>query len=146
MTTRTGIWMLVVAALVLTPLASLAKGPGGGGQGPGASSAQYERGQRDFDRDRLRDRDRIHDKAYQRDRLRDQDRIHAPDTAQQGGEKIYGAEFMSEQERNRYREQLRLIGQNPEKRTQFLAQHKEKMQQRAKVQGIDLDEGSDRAD
>jgi hypothetical protein len=138
--------MLVAAALLLTPLASLAKGPGGGGQGPGASSPQYERGQRDFDRDRLRDRDRLQDKAYQRDRLRDQDRVHAPDAAAQGGKKIYGAELMSEQERNQYREQLRLIGQDPEKRTQFLAQHKEKMQKRAKVQGIDLDDSSDGSD
>ena len=146
MKTSTGIWMLVAAALMLTPLASLAKGPGGGGQGPGAAGAQYERGQRDFDRDRLRDRDRIHDQAYQRDRQRDQDRIHAPGTAPQGSDKIYGAEVMSEQERNRYREQLRLIGQDPEKRAQFMAQHKEKMQKRAKAQGIDLDDGSDASD
>lgn len=145
MTTRTGIWMLVAAALMLTPLATLAKGPGGGGggQGPGASSPQYERGQRDFDRDRLRDRDRIHDPAYQRDQIRDQDRTHAPDAALQGEGKIYGAELMSEQERNQYREQLRLIGQDPEKRAQFQAQHKEEMQKRAKVKGVDLDSGSD---
>lgn len=146
MTTRTGIWMLVAAALVLTPLASLAKGPGSGGKGPGASSAQYERGQRDFDRDRLRDRDRIHDQAYQRDRLRDQDRTNAPDAAAQGGEKIYGAELMSEQERNRYREQLRLIGQDPQKRAKFMSQHREEMQKRAKVQGVDLDDGPDESD
>ena len=150
MTTRTGIWMLVAAALMLTPLVAFAKGPGGGGggQGPGASSPQYERGQRDFDRDRVRDRDRdrIHDPAYQRDQVRDQDRIHAPDAAQQAEAKIYGAELMSEQERNQYREQLRLIGQDPEKRTQFMAQHKEEMQKRAKAKGVDLNKGSDKSD
>jgi hypothetical protein len=146
MTTRTGIWMLVAATLVLVPLASFAKGPGGGGQGPGASGPQYERGQRDFDRDRLRDRDRLHDPAYQRDQVRDQDRIHAPDGAQQGEDKIYGAGLMSEQERNQYREQLRLVGQDPEKRAQFIAQHKEEMQKRAKAQGVNLDNGSDKSE
>ena len=147
MTTSTGIWMLVAAALMLTPLATLAKGPGGGGggPGPGASSPQYERGQRDFDRDRLRDRDRIHDPAYQRDQVRDQDRIHAPGAAPQGEGKIYGAGLMSEQERSQYREQLRLIGQDSEKRTQFIAQHREEMQKRAKAKGIDLDKGSDKS-
>jgi hypothetical protein len=147
MRTRTGLWILVFAALVLTPLAALAKGPGGGGgQGPGASSPQYERGQRDFDRDRLRDRDRIHDPAYQRDQVRDQDRTNAPEAAPQGEGKIYGAELMSEQERNQYREQVRLIGQDPEKMAQFKAQHREEMQKRAKVKGVDLDNGSDTSD
>jgi hypothetical protein len=139
--------MLVFAAFVLTPLATLAKGPGGGGgHGPGASNPQVERGQRDFDRDRLRDRDRIHDPAYQRDQVRDQDRINAPEAAPQGEGKIYGAELMSEQERNQYREQLRLIDQDPEKMAQFQAQHKEEMQKRAKVKGVDLDDGSDISD
>jgi hypothetical protein len=146
MTTRTGIWMLVAAALLLTPLVSLAKGPGGGGQGPGASAPQYERGQRDFDRDRLRDRDRLHDPAYQRDRTRDQDRTNAPDTAPQGEGKIYGSELMSEQEQNQYREQLRLIGQDPEKRAQFMAQHRQEMQKRAKAKGVELGNGPGKPD
>lgn len=139
---KTGIWMVVVAVLAMTPLAVLAQGHNGGGQGGGAANAQFERGQRDFDRDRLRDRDRLNDGTYQQDRQRTQDRIHAPGTGQQGNEPIYGEKLMSEQERSQYREQLRLIGQDPEKRTQFLAQHKAEMQKRAKAGGITLDEDS----
>ena len=139
MTTKAGIWILVAATLALAPVASLAKGPGGGGKKGGPASAQYERGQRDVDRDRLRSRDRVDQPAYQRDRLRDQDRIHAPDSARQGGAQIYGQQLMTEQERIQYREQLRLIGQDPEKRTQFMAQHRAEMQKRAQAKGVDLD-------
>jgi hypothetical protein len=55
------------------------------------------------------------------------------------GQGIYGGAIMSVEERNQYREQLRLTGSDPEKKTRFMAQHQEKMQQRAKAQGIDLD-------
>lgn len=139
---KTGIWTVVVATLAMIPLASLAQGHNGGGQGGGAANAQVERGQRDFDRDRLRDRDRLNDGTYQQDRQRIQDRIHTPGTGLQSDEPIYGEQLMSEQERNQYREQLRLIGQDSEKRTQFLAQHKEEMQTRAKARGVDLDNQS----
>ena len=46
---------------------------------------------------------------------------------------------MSQQERNQYRNQLQLVGQDPEKRTEFMAQHREKMQKRAKLKGVNLD-------
>lgn len=55
------------------------------------------------------------------------------------GQGIYGGAMMSVEERNQYREQLRLSESDPEKKTRFMAQHQEKMQQRAKAQGIDLD-------
>ena len=51
------------------------------------------------------------------------------------GNDIYGGAQMSVEERNTYREQLRLIGSDREERTRFMADHKEKMQLRAKAQG-----------
>jgi hypothetical protein len=49
-----------------------------------------------------------------------------------GQGRIYGGEFMSVQERNQYREQLRLIESNQE-REQFHAQHRDRVNQRAKA-------------
>ena len=51
---------------------------------------------------------------------------------------IYGGELMSEQERNQYREQLRLTDSDPEQQTRFKAQHQEKMQKRAQEKGVKL--------
>lgn len=51
------------------------------------------------------------------------------------GQDIFGGATMSIEERNRYREELRLIGKDPEKQARFKADHKEKMQLRAKAQG-----------
>lgn len=45
---------------------------------------------------------------------------------------IYRSDLMSVQERNEYRERLRVLG-SAEERTKFLAQHREKMQQRARA-------------
>ena len=101
--------------------------------------AQIERGQKDFDRDRLRDRDRITQPARDRDRIKDQDRTHAPDKAKQGDKAIYGSELMSVEERNQYREQLRLTDSDPQAQTKFKAQHQEKMQARAKQMGVEID-------
>jgi len=139
MKTRNSIVALAVTALVLTPLVGLAKGPKHEQAG---ARAQVERSQHDFDRDRIRARDRDEQGVNQRDRTRDKDRTKAPETAKQAEKKIYGQEMMSEQERNQYRHQLRLIGEDPEKRTEFMAQHREKMQKRAEVQGVDLDDDS----
>lgn len=136
MKTRSSIFVLAVTALVLTPLTGLAKGPK---QNQPGVRAQVERSQHDFDRDRIRARDRVDQAAHQRDRTRDQDRTNAPDSAKQAEQKIYGQELMSIQERNQYRHQLQLMSQDPQKRTEFMAQHREKMQQRAKLKGVDLD-------
>ena len=139
MRTATGIGALIAAVLVLAPLTGIAKGQG---QGRGADQprdrAQVERGQSDFDRDRMRDRDRIENPSQDRDR--DRDRTHAPDSAKLGDQGIYGNELMSVQERNRYREQLRLVESDSEQRTRFLAQHQEKMQVRAKQHDANLDD------
>lgn len=137
---RAKIAAIVAAALVITPLAGLAKGMGGGGNSQAPDRAQMERGQNDFDRDRIRDRDRVDEPTYDRDRSRDQDRIHAPESAKMGGNKIYGGELMSAKEREQYREQLRLVDADKKQRTQFLATHQEKMQARAKKQGVKLDD------
>lgn len=59
---------------------------------------------------------------------------------------IVGGAMMSVEERNTYREQLRLIGKDPEKRTQFMADHKEKMQIRANAQGQVLDDETEEAE
>lgn len=55
------------------------------------------------------------------------------------GKGIYGGAIMTVQERNQYREQLRLVESDPQQRTQFLAKHQEKMQIRSKSQGIALE-------
>ena len=52
---------------------------------------------------------------------------------------VYGGEFMSVQERNQYREQLRLIDSD-QQREQFRAQHRERINQRAKALGLDVEE------
>ena len=57
---------------------------------------------------------------------------------QMNQEGIYGGELMSEQERNQYREQLRLTDSDPEQQTRFKAQHQEKMQKRAQEKGVKL--------
>ncbi len=59
-------------------------------------------------------------------------------TIEPPGRDIYGGGLMSVEERNRYREELRLIGKDDEKRTRFMADHAERMQQRAKARGIEL--------
>ena len=142
MKTRSSIFAIAVTALVLTPLVGLAKGPGKGQTGAGAR-AQVERSQHDMDRDRSRARDRAEQGVLQHDRTRDQDRTKAPETAKQAEQKIYGQELMSEQERKQYRQQIQLHGQDAEKRNEFMAQHRLKMQERAKLKGIDLDGDSD---
>jgi len=56
------------------------------------------------------------------------------------GKGIYGGAMMSVEERNRYREQLRLLESDPEKRTRFMAQHQEEMRARAKAQGVPVED------
>ena len=52
---------------------------------------------------------------------------------------VYGGEFMSVQERNQYREQLRLIDSDQE-REQFQAQHRDHVNQRAEALGLEVEE------
>ena len=140
MKAQTIISILVATAMALASATVFAQGRGGQGQA-GASAperAQVERGQRDLDRDRMRDRDRVTEPAHDRKRDQDQDRTRAPEHAPQGENGIYGSELMSVQERNQYREQLRLTESDPEAQTRFKAEHKEKMQQRAKEQNKEI--------
>lgn len=140
---HTGLWLIPAAALVLMPLAVIAGGHGQGRSGDNSGSrAQVERGQHDFDRDRMRSHDRIHDPAQDRDQTRQKDRVHMPDQANPNDNAIYGHELMSVEERNQYREQLQLIGQDAEKRNRFIAEHQEKMRLRAEAQGANLGNGS----
>jgi hypothetical protein len=143
MRTLTGICALIITAMALTPLTGFAKGQGQGRSGDQPRErAQVERGQSDFDRDRMRDRDRIHEEAHSpaQDRDRVQDRTHAPDQAKFGDQDIYGQELMSVEERNQYREQLRLAESDPQQKTRLEANHREEMQVRARAQGVTLDE------
>ena len=134
---QTTISVLTAAAIALASFSAIAQGRHGQSGAQAQDRAQIERGQKDFDRDRLRDRDRI-SPARDRDRVQDQDRTHVPDKAKLGEKEIYGGEFMSAEERNQYREQLRLTESDPKARTKFMAEHQEKMQARAKAQGVAL--------
>ena len=136
MRTPTTISVVVAATLVLASMATVAQGRHGQGGAQPQDRAQVERGQKDFDRDRLRDRDRITNPS--RDRDRDQDRAHVPDNAKLGEDGIYGSELMSVEERNQFREQLRLTENDPQARTKLMAEHREQMQQRAKTRGVEL--------
>jgi hypothetical protein len=105
----------------------------------------------------MRDRDRIHQPAMDpaqdmtqtqertqtqdREQVQEQKQLHVPGTGNGPDSDIYGHELMSVQERNQYREQLRLVESDPEQKTRFLAQHREQMQSRAKAQGTVIGDG-----
>lgn len=55
------------------------------------------------------------------------------------GKGIYGGVLMSVEERNQYREQIRTLG-SAEERRQFMAEHREAMQQRANAQGVPIED------
>ncbi|MGI9235278.1 MAG: hypothetical protein ACR2RD_16725 [Woeseiaceae bacterium] len=143
MNTQTTISIITATALALATFSAVAQGRDNQGGAQAQDRAQIERGQKDFDRDRMRDRDRVTSPERDRDRTRDQDRTHVPGNAKLGEKGIYGDALMSAEERNQYREQLRLTDSDPEARTQFKAQHQEKMQARAKAQGVEIDEVPD---
>lgn len=52
---------------------------------------------------------------------------------------IYGGEYMTVQERNQYREQLRLLKTDGE-RQRFMAEHQEMMNERARAMGHEVEE------
>ena len=154
---------LLAAAVVLLPIDGFAQGRGQGGGGDQAHArdrAQVERGQSDHDRDRIRDRDRIHEPAMdpaqdatqtqerkqsqERMQVQEQKQVHVPGTGNGPDSDIYGHEMMTAQERNRYREQLRLVESDPEQKTRFLAQHREQMQARAGAQGVAIGDGGEK--
>lgn len=141
MRTKTGLFAIASAALLLTPALVQAGGPGGGGGGSHVQRpAQVVRGQQDMQRDRARDMDQSQVPDRDRDRVRDQDRIHTPDAVSAADKKIYGYQLMTAQERKEFQERLRKTDAGSKERTEFLAQHREEMQKRAKEQGVKLDE------
>ena len=153
--------VLLVAAVVLLPVDGIAQGrgsgQGGGNQAQAGERAQVERGQTDRDRDRIRDQDRTHQtapsyegtnsrarsQAQQREQVQEQKQIHVPGSGKGPDSDIYGHELMSVQERNQYREQLRLIEADPEQKSRFLAEHREEMQIRANAQGSVIGDGGE---
>jgi len=143
MRTVIGLGALIATAMFLTPLTGAAQGHGqGSGQERGGDHAreraQVERTHSDFDRDRMHDRDQA--RQHSQDRDQDRDRVHDPEHAMPDDRPIYGQQMMSVAERNQYREQLRVLGEDSEEGTHFQAQHREQMQVRAKEQGVNLDD------
>jgi Ni/Co efflux regulator RcnB len=121
MTYRTVISIIVASMLVLTSMLSYAD------QGKGAGKAGKPDQQMDHDRykDKDHDKDQTHDRDKDNDKDRDQD--------------IYGEELMSPEERSQYREQMRRM-ESEEERLKFQAQHREKMDARAKALALEIEE------
>jgi len=69
----------------------------------------------------------------------DQDQQHTQDSMGISDKEIYGGELMSPEERDQYREQLRQM-ESEEERLQFQAQHREKMDARAKALEREVEE------
>jgi hypothetical protein len=69
-------------------------------------------------------------KAQHEDKMRERARQQNKDLVPPGQGPMYRGDLMSVQERNEYREQLRII-EAEEQRARFLARHREKMDQRA---------------
>jgi hypothetical protein len=140
---QTTISILTLAALALTSTSALA-GRNGQGGAKQMDQARVERAQKSVDRgDRLRSRDRVTDPSQARDQIRKKDQVKKADKAGLGQKNIDGGQLMSVQERNQYREQLKLTENNPEARTKLQAEHKEKMQQRAKAKGVNPGDSTD---
>ena len=140
MRTVTGLGVIIATAMILSPLTGAAQGngKGGGGGDHARERAQVERTHSDFDRDRMHDRDQMRQQSQDRDQIRD--RVHEPANAMSDDRPIYGQQMMSVEERNQYREQLRVVGADTEEGTRLQAQHREQMQVRAKEQGVNLDD------
>jgi hypothetical protein len=88
-------------------------------------------------RDAIQDRDRDRDTAQDRDRDRDRDSTKLRDRDRVRDTDIYGAELMSVQERDQYRQQLQ-SAKNDQEWARLRAQHEEQMRERAKQRGVNL--------
>ncbi len=75
------------------------------------------------------------DRMMNRERTQDQDRIHVAERSQAAAGGIYGGNLMTEQERQRYREQLQ-SKQTAEEREAFQAQHRAQMDERARERKV----------
>lgn len=134
MNIRKAISILLVAVLGVVSVASVAAA-----QGHGADRMRQVDRDRTFERDRGQDRDRGLDRDRQamRGEPRDWDRLNIRDALSLKDQDIYGHEYMSADECNKYREQLRRFD-SPEELREFQAQHEDLMQKRALVKGGDL--------
>ena len=77
--------------------------------------------------------------AQHEDKMRERARQQNKDLVPPGQGPIYRGDLMSVQERNEYREQLRII-EAEEERAKFLVRHREKMDQRAEAVDEDTEE------
>ena len=77
--------------------------------------------------------------AQHEDKMRERARLQNKDLVPPGQAPIYRGDLMSVQERNEYREQLRIM-EAEEERARFLARHREKMDQRAEAVDEDTEE------
>lgn len=142
---KAGLTLLIAATLLAASVTGLAQKKSQ--NRPQTHQSQPVHQERTFDQGRAQARDRAdqkdqkqaRDEADQKVQKQDQDRAKTKDQAQTRDQDIYGYQLMNEQERNNYREQLKLAETN-EERLQFTAEHREKMQARARTSGIDLEE------
>jgi hypothetical protein len=73
------------------------------------------------------------------ERMRERAALQHKDLVPPGQGPIYGGNLMSVEERNEYRERLRLI-ESDEEKTRFEAQHREEMQQRAQALKLEIED------
>ena len=73
------------------------------------------------------------------ERMRERAALQHQDLVPPGQGPIYGGNLMSVEERNEYRERLRLI-ESDEERARFKAQHREEMQKRAQALQIEIED------
>jgi hypothetical protein len=96
---------------------------------------QYRKQLADKETERAREQYRNQHEEQMQERARNQGKDLVPP----GQGSIYGGELMTVEERNRYREQLRRM-ETEEERLQFQAQHREKMNARAKALELEVEE------
>ena len=77
--------------------------------------------------------------ARHEETIRNRAQQQGQDLVPPGQGPVYGGEFMSVQERNEYRERLRLIDSDTE-RQQFQARHREQMNERAHALNLEVEE------
>jgi hypothetical protein len=128
----------VVAAALSSATAALAQGRQGGAGAPAAQGGA-DRGsqQRDQQVDRTRDTARDRDRDVARDRDRDKDATKLRDRDRVRDADIYGAELMTVQERDQYRQRLQ-SAKNDQEWARLRAEHEQQIRARAAQRGVNL--------
>lgn len=129
----------MIAGLATLPLTVMAK--------DGKDDAVMERSktmtqERAMQHDHMADHDAMMDRDRTRDQLRDGTGDGEPDQDRdrdrlQDGSHIYGSVLMTEEEKLRFREQIR-NAKSEEERLKLMKQHRVSMQERARQQGVEL--------